>query len=74
MAASLGTANLFLQVSDRITSIIKYIPFGVNTHDGYRTDCFGFVSATWETSKPGYTTFMMPQIAKEPKKHSEMRE
>jgi len=35
------------------------------TYDGYREDCSGYVSMCWETSKPGYTTFTMPQIAHE---------
>jgi hypothetical protein len=33
------------------------------TYQGYREDCSGYVSMTWGTSKPGYTTFTMPQIA-----------
>jgi hypothetical protein len=33
------------------------------TYGGYREDCSGFVSMTWETSKPGYVTSTIPQIA-----------
>jgi hypothetical protein len=32
-------------------------------YGGYREDCSGFVSMCWETSKPGYVTSTLPQIA-----------
>jgi len=33
------------------------------THDGYREDCSGYVSMAWGVSKPGYTTFTLPEIS-----------
>lgn len=35
----------------------KHVPYnGSGTHDGYRTDCSGFVSMCWELAKPGLDT------------------
>jgi len=33
------------------------------THDGYREDCSGYVSMAWGLSKPGYTTFTLPEVS-----------
>jgi len=33
------------------------------THDGYRTDCSGFVSMAWELTKPGLVTQSMHTVA-----------
>jgi len=33
------------------------------TYQVYRTDCSGYVSMAWNSSKPGHTTFNMPDIA-----------
>jgi hypothetical protein len=38
----------------------KHVPYNQGgSHDGYRTDCSGFVSMCWELSKPGLTTSTM---------------
>ena len=35
----------------------KHVPYSqTGTHDGYRTDCSGFVSMCWQASKPGPST------------------
>lgn len=42
----------------------KKVPYNQGgTHDGYRTDCSGFVSMCWELSKPGLTTQTMHTVA-----------
>jgi len=43
----------------------KKVPYNQGAeYDGYREDCSGYVSMAWETAKPGYTTFTLPQISK----------
>jgi len=32
-------------------------------HDGYRTDCSGYVSAIWELGKPGLVTSTLPSVS-----------
>lgn len=32
------------------------------TYQGYRMDCSGYVSMAWGLTKPGYTTYTMPQV------------
>lgn len=35
----------------------KHVPYNQQgSYDGYRTDCSGFVSMSWELAKPGLTT------------------
>ena len=42
----------------------KHVPYNQGgTHDGYRTDCSGFISMCWELSKPGLTTQTMHTVA-----------
>jgi len=42
----------------------NHVPYNQGgTYQGYREDCSGYVSMAWETSKPGYTTFTLPQIS-----------
>jgi len=42
----------------------RHIPYSqTTTYEGYREDCSGYVSMAWGTSKPGYTTFTMHEIA-----------
>ena len=42
----------------------KKVPYSQNaTHDGYRTDCSGFVSMCWELAKPGLHTWTMHEVA-----------
>lgn len=42
----------------------KHVPYNQQgTHDGYRTDCSGFVSMCWELSKPGLTTSTLHTVA-----------
>jgi len=44
----------------------NHVPYNQGaTYQGYREDCSGYVSMAWGTSKPGYTTFTMPQISHE---------
>eukprot|EP01113_Clastostelium_recurvatum_P042102 TRINITY_DN678_c0_g2_i4.p1 TRINITY_DN678_c0_g2~~TRINITY_DN678_c0_g2_i4.p1 ORF type:complete len:159 (-),score=33.73 TRINITY_DN678_c0_g2_i4:80-556(-) len=39
------------------TWVAAHVPYSqTNTYQGYRTDCSGYVSMTWEEAKPGYTT------------------
>jgi len=41
-----------------------HVPYNQGaTYGGYREDCSGYVSMCWETSKPGYTTYTLPQIS-----------
>lgn len=43
----------------------KHVPYSqTGSHDGYRTDCSGFVSMAWELAKPGLTTFTMHTVSK----------
>ena len=42
----------------------KHVPYNQGgSHDGYRTDCSGFVSMCWELSKPGLTTQTMHTVS-----------
>lgn len=42
----------------------KHVPYSqAATHDGYRTDCSGFVSMCWELGKPGLSTSTLPQVS-----------
>ncbi len=42
----------------------KHVPYSQSgTHDGYRTDCSGFVSMCWELPKPGHTTSTLPGVS-----------
>lgn len=42
----------------------KHVPYSQSgTHDGYRTDCSGFVSMCWQLSKPGLTTSTMGSVS-----------
>jgi len=42
----------------------NHVPYNQGgDYQGYREDCSGYVSMAWETSKPGYTTFTLPQIS-----------
>lgn len=42
----------------------KHVPYNhTGTHDGYRTDCSGFVSMCWELAKPGLYTYTMHTVA-----------
>ena len=34
-----------------------------NTHNGYRTDCSGYVSMAWELSTPGLTTYTLGTVS-----------
>ena len=44
--------------------VTKHIPYSQQkTHDGYRTDCSGFISMCWGLGKPGLTTFSMHTVA-----------
>lgn len=65
-----GTSNLTtetLQCLDRKTVqsraqdwIDKKVPYSqTTTHEGYRMDCSGYVSMSWELAKPGLTTQTM---------------
>jgi len=46
--------------------VANHVPYNQGaTYQGYREDCSGYVSMAWGTSKPGYTTFTMPQISHE---------
>jgi hypothetical protein len=46
--------------------LAAHVPYNQEQlYQGYREDCSGYVSFCWETSKPGYTTFTMPQISHE---------
>jgi hypothetical protein len=43
-----------------------HVPYSqTSTHDGYRTDCSGFVSMCWLLAKPGLTTFTMHTVARD---------
>jgi hypothetical protein len=45
-----------------------HVPYSQSkTHEGYRTDCSGFVSMSWELSKPGETTSSFGESSKYPK-------
>ncbi len=33
-----------------------------STYQGYREDCSGYVSMAWGLTKPGYTTYTLPQV------------
>jgi hypothetical protein len=45
-----------------------HVPYSQSkTHEGYRTDCSGFVSMAWELSKPGETTASFGESSKYPK-------
>ena len=41
----------------------QHVPYNQGKHDGYRTDCSGFVSMCWELARPGLTTFTMHTVA-----------
>jgi len=42
----------------------NHVPYNQGgTYGGYREDCSGYVSMAWESSKPGYTTFTLHEIA-----------
>lgn len=42
----------------------KHVPYSqTGSHDGYRTDCSGFVSMCWQLSKPGQTTSTLHNFA-----------
>jgi hypothetical protein len=44
----------------------NHVPYNQGgTYQGYREDCSGYVSMCWELSKPGYTTFTLPQVSHE---------
>jgi len=34
------------------------------TYEGYREDCSGYVSMSWELAKPGYVTSTLPKVCK----------
>jgi len=54
--------------------VAKHVPYNQGaTYEGYREDCSGYVSMAWETSKPGYTTFTLPEIS-HPISKSELQE
>lgn len=43
----------------------KHVPYSQSgTHDGYRTDCSGFVSMCWQLSKPGPSTSEFSSVSK----------
>lgn len=42
----------------------KHVPYNQQgSYDGYRTDCSGYVSMTWELSKPGLTTSTLHTVS-----------
>eukprot|EP01117_Protostelium_nocturnum_P001814 TRINITY_DN1228_c0_g1_i1.p1 TRINITY_DN1228_c0_g1~~TRINITY_DN1228_c0_g1_i1.p1 ORF type:complete len:151 (+),score=40.63 TRINITY_DN1228_c0_g1_i1:234-686(+) len=42
----------------------QHIPYSQSkTHDGWRTDCSGFVSMCWKLNKPGLTTRTLPGVS-----------
>lgn len=45
--------------------VTKKVPYSqTKTHEGYRTDCSGFVSMCWGLNKPGHTTSTMHKVSK----------
>lgn len=44
--------------------VSKNVPYSQQgSYDGYRTDCSGFVSMCWGLSKPGLTTYTLPNVS-----------
>jgi hypothetical protein len=42
----------------------NHVPYNQGaTYQGYREDCSGYVSMAWGLSKPGYTTYTLPQVS-----------
>ncbi len=42
----------------------QHVPYNQGgTHDGYRTDCSGFVSMCWQLATPGLTTSTLPSAS-----------
>jgi len=43
--------------------VANHVPYNQGaTYGGYREDCSGYVSMSWELSKPGLTTFTLPTV------------
>lgn len=57
----LARSTIIARGQDWVNKKVPYSQSG--THDGYRTDCSGFVSMAWELSKPGLTTYTMHTVA-----------
>lgn len=57
----IGRSTIQSRGQDWVNKKVPYSQSG--THDGYRTDCSGFVSMAWELSKPGLTTYTMHTVA-----------
>jgi len=63
-ARNVGCVDRSGMVSRGQAWVNAHVPYNQGaTYEGYREDCSGFVSMTWQTSKPGYVTSTIPQIA-----------
>ena len=41
----------------------QHVPYNQGKHDGYRTDCSGFVSMCWQLTQPGLTCSGFPSVS-----------
>jgi len=61
---SVGCVSRNTMIARAQVWVDNHVPYSQSgSYQGYRTDCSGYVSMAWETSKPGYTTFTMHDIA-----------
>jgi len=65
---SISRATVIARAKVWVAAGIKYNQGA--TYKGYRTDCSGYVSYTWELGKPGLTTPEFPSVATQISKSS----